>query len=104
MPTKKQPEHASGQVVSVRLDAELIKRLDTLALRTQRSRAIYIRLALEELLPRLEAEYWNQQAEAYEADLIEEEFIRITSNMMQDRSHFAPRRGRPPTKGISGDA
>ena len=44
-----------GRVVSVRLPVEVIERLDRLAETTQRSRGYYLREAIEELLPTMEA-------------------------------------------------
>lgn len=40
-----------GPVVSVRLEPELVERLDTLAARTNRSRGAYLRMALWAALP-----------------------------------------------------
>lgn len=62
MATGKQGPHSSGRVVSVRLEDELIERLDTLASRTNRSRGLYLRLALRAALPTLERLHWEQRA------------------------------------------
>lgn len=47
-----------GQVVSVRLSGDLVRRLDRLAEWTGRSRGYYLREAIEETLPVLETRYW----------------------------------------------
>jgi predicted DNA-binding protein len=52
-----------GRVVSVRLPVEVIERLDRLAETTQRSRGYYLREAIEELLPTMEARYWAHQVD-----------------------------------------
>ena len=46
MATERQRSHPSGQVVSVRLPPDLIRRLDTLSERTGRSRGTYLRMAV----------------------------------------------------------
>jgi RHH-type rel operon transcriptional repressor/antitoxin RelB len=46
-----------SHVLSVRLPEELGNRLDRLALRTRRSKAVYVREALEQAMDRLE---WEQ--------------------------------------------
>lgn len=45
-------------VVSVRVSREVLARLDRLAGRTGRSKGMYIRLALEHMLPEMEATFW----------------------------------------------
>lgn len=58
------------EVVSVRLPPELHVRLDALVERTQRSRGFYLREALMQMLPVLEARYWAHDVdEAQRAEL-----------------------------------
>ncbi|MCG7422632.1 ribbon-helix-helix domain-containing protein [Micrococcus sp. ACRRV] len=84
MATHKQPPHPSGRVVSVRLPEELIQRLDALAERTQRSRGVYLRLALAAMIPQFETYHWHQQTAQYETDVLEAEFLRLTSQLFTD--------------------
>lgn len=86
MSTQKQCPHPSGRVVSVRLPEDLIQRLDALAERTQRSRGVYLRLALTAMLPHLESAHWHQRAAQYETDVLEQEFLRITSQLFDSDS------------------
>ena len=79
-----QKSNSSGRVVSVRLPDEVIERLDELCERTQRSRGMYLRMAVSAMLPLLESDHWGQQAANYEAKTFEREFIRITSQMMDE--------------------
>ena len=51
-----------GPVVSVRVEPELVERLDALAARTNRSRGAYLRMALWAALPSLERMHWEQVA------------------------------------------
>lgn len=47
-------------VVSVRLPLDLEGRLTALAERTRRSRSVYVREALERMLPLFETAYWDE--------------------------------------------
>ncbi|MBK9158602.1 MAG: ribbon-helix-helix domain-containing protein [Propionibacteriaceae bacterium] len=49
-------------VVSVRLNRDLVRRLDALVARTGRSRGFYLRTAIADMLPALEAHYWAHEA------------------------------------------
>ena len=84
MPTRKQHPHPSGQVVSVRLSKDIIERIDALAEHTGRSRGLYIRLALTTLLPLLEADHWTQKTVHYEREVLERDFMRITTHLIED--------------------
>lgn len=77
-----QPPQRSSRVVSVRLDAETIARLDRLAERTSRSRGFYLKAAIRAMLPALEENYWTQQATAYEESIIDREFHTIMDNVI----------------------
>lgn len=57
MPTTRQAPHISGRVVSVRLDEDIIKRLDALAQKTRRPRSVYLKEAIGKMLPLLEEAY-----------------------------------------------
>lgn len=72
----------SSRVVSVRLDAEAINRLDRLAERTSRSRGFYLKAAIQAMLPTMEENYWSQQATAYEESVIDREFRTIMDNVI----------------------
>lgn len=72
----------SSRVVSVRLDAEAIARLDRLAERTSRSRGFYLKAAIRAMLPAMEENYWTQQATAYEESVIDREFRTIMDNAL----------------------
>lgn len=78
----RQAPHPSGRVVSVRLTADVEKRLNELAERTGRSRGFYLRLALEAMLPELERDHWSQVAREYEGDLFMDRFRDITAALM----------------------
>ncbi|AEX68056.1 ribbon-helix-helix protein, CopG family [Corynebacterium diphtheriae] len=52
--TKKKQWAGRGPVTSVRVDPELVDRLDALAKRTGRSRGAYLRMALWAMLPQLD--------------------------------------------------
>ncbi|WP_236684061.1 ribbon-helix-helix protein, CopG family [Corynebacterium singulare] len=47
-------------MISVRVEPELVERLDALAARTRRSRGTYLRMALWASLPQLEKIHWEQ--------------------------------------------
>lgn len=81
MPTHSQPPHPNGRVVSVRLDDEIIDRLDALAERTGRSRSVYIKLALKAALPALERTHWEQLPRFTDNDLINVQFGEIINNL-----------------------
>ena len=54
MATRKQKNWVGrGPVISVRVEPELVERLDALAERAQRSRGDFLRMALWAVLPRL---------------------------------------------------
>ena len=82
--TAKQGPHSSGRVVSVRLEDELIDRLDTLAARTNRSRGLYLRLALRAALPTLERMHWEQQAVEFEDKVIDRQFHALMAQLDAD--------------------
>jgi RHH-type rel operon transcriptional repressor/antitoxin RelB len=82
--TRKQRSHPSGQVVSVRLSPDIIKRIDALAEHTGRSRGLYIRLALSAFLPQLEEDHWNQKTACYERGGFDRDFAQITAHLMGD--------------------
>ncbi|MHA7189572.1 ribbon-helix-helix protein, CopG family [Arthrobacter sp. MDT2-16] len=84
MATKSQQPHPSGQVVSVRLPPDVIKRIDALAEHTGRSRGFYIRLALSAFLTQLEEDHWNQKTVRYERDGFDRDFAQITTCLMED--------------------
>jgi RHH-type rel operon transcriptional repressor/antitoxin RelB len=84
MATRNQRTHSSGQVVSVRLPPDIIKRIDALAEHTGRSRGLYIRLALSGFLPQLEEDHWNQKTARYEREGFDHDFAQITTHLMED--------------------
>ncbi|MHA6751143.1 ribbon-helix-helix protein, CopG family [Dermacoccus nishinomiyaensis] len=55
-PASRGPEET--RVVSIRVNASLANRLDSLCVRTGRSRSFYLREALNRMLPYLEGKYW----------------------------------------------
>lgn len=81
MATEKQRPHLSGRVVSVRLDDELIERLDALSARTHRSRGFYLRLALRAALPTLEREHWEQRAVEFEDRVLDRLFHQLMTQL-----------------------
>jgi RHH-type rel operon transcriptional repressor/antitoxin RelB len=84
MATRNQQSHPSGQVVSVRLPPDIIKRIDALAEHTGRSRGLYIRLALGAFLPQLEEDHWSHKTASYERDGFDRDFAQITTDLMDD--------------------
>lgn len=82
---KQSPQHPN-HVVSVRLTADIIKRLDALADRTSRSRGVYLRSAITRMLPTLEAEHWSQTSAEYENDFFKQEFVQLTTPLLGDKS------------------
>jgi RHH-type rel operon transcriptional repressor/antitoxin RelB len=84
MATRNQQSHPSGQVVSVRLPPDVIKRIDALAEHTGRSRGLYIRLALSAFLPQLEEDHWNQKTARYERNGFDRDFVQITTHLMDE--------------------
>ena len=84
MSVSQQSPHPSGRVVSVRLPEHIIERLDALSERTGRSRGVYLRMAVAAMLPLLEDHHWHQQTAAYESRIFEEEFLRLTSQLIED--------------------
>lgn len=81
MATEKQRPHSSGRVVSVRLDDELIERLDALSARTNRSRGFYLRLALRAALSTLEREHWEQRAVEFEDRVLDRLFHQLMTQL-----------------------
>ncbi|MDK8113329.1 ribbon-helix-helix protein, CopG family, partial [Streptococcus oralis] len=73
-----------GPVVSVRLEHELVERLDALAERTGRSRGPYLRMALWAMIPTLERMHWEQVAKDFESLAIKDAFEEITLGLMED--------------------
>lgn len=55
-----------GPVVSVRLEREVVDRLDALAAGTGRSRGTYLRMAVHSMLPILERLHWEHTVEKFE--------------------------------------
>ena len=78
------PSAGRGPVVSVRLEPELIERLDALAERTKRSRGTYLRMALWAALPELERIHWEQAAADFEELAIKDAFEEITQQLMDE--------------------
>lgn len=72
-------------MVSVRLEEDLIQRLDSLADRTGRSKGFYLRLALRAVLPTLEEYHWNQIAAQFEDGVIDRQFREIMTQTLNDR-------------------
>ena len=85
MASDKQAPHPSGRVVSVRLEEDLVQRLDSLADRTGRSKGFYLRLALRAVLPTLEEYHWNQIAAQFEDGVIDRQFREIMAQTLNDR-------------------
>ena len=84
MATRKQKHWVGrGPVISVRLEPELIERLDALAERTGRSRGTYLRMALWAALPQLEKTHWEQVSADYESLAIKDAFEEITLGLME---------------------
>lgn len=82
MAIERQRSHPSGQVVSVRLPPDLIRRLDTLSERTGRSRGTYLRMAVRSMLPALEQQHWNEIAADFENRSFENEFVQIMNRAL----------------------
>nr|WP_308219550.1 ribbon-helix-helix domain-containing protein [Kocuria rhizophila] len=80
--TERQRSHPSGQVVSVRLPPDLIRRLDALSERTGRSRGTYLRMAVRSMLPALEQQHWNEIAADFESTSFENEFVQIMNRAL----------------------
>ncbi|MDK4234291.1 ribbon-helix-helix protein, CopG family [Corynebacterium propinquum] len=73
-----------GPVVTVRLEHELVERLDALAERTGRSRGTYLRMALWAMIPTLERMHWEQVSKDFESLAIKDAFEEITLGLMED--------------------
>ena len=43
-------------------------------------------MALTAMLPHLESAHWHQQAAQYETDVLEAEFLRLTSQLFTDKN------------------
>ncbi|MFF2949713.1 ribbon-helix-helix protein, CopG family, partial [Bacillus velezensis] len=86
MATNQKNPAGRGPVVSVRLEPELIERLDALAERTKRSRGTYLRMALWAALPELERIHWEQAAADFEELAIKDAFEEITQQLMDEAS------------------
>lgn len=85
MASDKQAPHPSGRVVYVRLEEDLIQRLDSLADRTGRSKGFYLRLALRAVLPTLEEYHWNQIAAQFEDGVIDRQLREIMTQTLNDQ-------------------
>ena len=84
MATRKQKNWVGrGPVISVRVEPELVERLDALAERARRSRGDFLRMALWAVLPRLEAQHWEQLT-------IRDAFEEITERLMDDALQTRP--------------
>ena len=79
----KQGVHPSGRVVSVRLDEEMIERLDNLSERTGRSRGFYLKLAIRAMLPSIEQKHWEHAASQFEEDVIDRRFREIMTQALE---------------------
>lgn len=85
MATDKQRSYVGrGPVVSVRLEPELVERLDALSERTRRSRGTYLRMAIWAMLPELEKMHWEQAAADFESLAIKDAFEEITQHLMDE--------------------
>lgn len=93
--TKKQPPHPSGRVVSVRLDDDLVERLDALCARTGRSRGLYLKLAVRATLPTLERLHWEHQAAEFEDKVIDRQFHALMAQLGIDGEGTPPPVGNP---------
>lgn len=102
MATKKQRSHPSGRVVSVRLEDELIERLDALSARTNRSRGLYLKLALRASLPMLEKLHWEQRVAALEDRVIDRQFHALLAQLSDPGGE--ENSTDDPTEGITRDA
>jgi RHH-type rel operon transcriptional repressor/antitoxin RelB len=91
-----------GPVVSVRLEHELVERLDALAERTGRSRGTYLRMALWAMIPTLERMHWEQVAKDFESLAIKDAFEEITLGLMEDAINADRYREEPPGSDESG--
>jgi RHH-type rel operon transcriptional repressor/antitoxin RelB len=89
MATSNQRSHPSGQIVSVRLPPDVIKRIDALAEHTGRSRGLYIRLALSAFLPQLEEDHWNQKTASYDQRRLRRVSCNSTSSAGSGRKSIA---------------
>lgn len=90
MATEKQRPHSSGRVVSVRLEEDLIARLDALSARTSRSRGFYLRLALRAALPTLERQHWEHRAAEFEDRVLDRAFHELMNQLDAESSSEAP--------------
>lgn len=68
--------------MSVRLDTDMVDRLDALVARTGRSRGFYLRTALADTLPLLEEQYWSHEAVASDQAEVREfgELMRVLND------------------------
>lgn len=91
MATRKQKNWVGrGPVISVRVEPELVERLDALAERARRSRGDFLRMALWAVLPRLEAQHWEQLTAEFEIATIRDAFEEITERLMDDTLQTRP--------------
>ena len=91
MATRKQKNWVGrGPVISVRVEPELVERLDALAERARRSRGDFLRMALWAVLPRLEAQHWEQLTAEFEIATIRDAFKEITERLMDDALQTRP--------------
>lgn len=92
MATRKQQNTVGrGPVVSVRLERELVDRLDALAERTGRSRGTYLRMAVWAALPALERMHWEQTAAQFEQLAIKDAFEEITQQLVDEALREDPK-------------
>ena len=72
------------------VEPELVERLDALAERARRSRGDFLRMALRTVLPRLEAQHWEQLTAQFETATIRDAFEEITERLMDDALQTRP--------------
>jgi len=84
-----------GPVVSVRLSADVVERLDRLVERTGRSRGHYLREAITEMLPVLEERYWAHEVERAERAQ-EEVFTDLLAQLNDQQKPELSGQGREP--------
>lgn len=88
--TKAEEWVGRGPVISVRVEPELVERLDALAERAQRSRGDFLRMTLWAVLPRLEAQHWEQLTAEFEIATIRDAFKEITEQLVDDALQTRP--------------
>lgn len=65
----------------MRLDEDTTPRLDALSARTNRSRGLYLKLALRAALPTLERLHWEQRAVEFEDKVIDRQFHALLTQL-----------------------